>query len=137
MKGALPPSSIETFLTVEAHWRIRVLPTSVDPVNENLRTSGLSVNSSPTLRESVVVRTLNTPAGTPASSASTASASADRGVSEAGLMTTGQPAASAGPALRVIIALGKFHGVTMPTTPTLCLMVRMRRSGRWVGITSP
>ena len=137
MKGALPPSSIDTFFTVDAHCRISALPTSVEPVKENLRTSGLSVSSLPIPRESVVVTTLKTPAGTPASSASTARASADSGVSEAGLMTTGQPAARAGPALRVIIAFGKFQGVTMPTTPTLCLMVRIRRSGRWVGMTSP
>lgn len=36
-------------------------------------------------------------------------ARADRGVSSAGLSTTVQPAAMAAPALRVIIALGKFH----------------------------
>jgi hypothetical protein len=29
-----------------------------------------------------------------------------------------QPAASAGPALRAIIAAGKFHGVIAPHTPT-------------------
>ena len=55
--------------------------------------------------------TLNTPAGTPARSASSASASAENGVCDAGFSTTVQPAASAGPALRVIIASGKFHGV--------------------------
>ena len=35
--------------------------------------------------------------------------------------TTVQPAASAGPTLRVIIAAGKFHGVIAATTPTGCL----------------
>ena len=39
-------------------------------------------------------------------------ASAVSGVSVAGLSTTVQPAASAGPILRVAIAAGKFHGVT-------------------------
>ena len=39
------------------------------------------------------------------------------GVSEAGLSTTGQPAASAGPILRVAIAAGKFHGVTSTAMP--------------------
>ena len=34
------------------------------------------------------------------------------GVSDAGFSTTGQPAASAGPILRVAMAAGKFHGVT-------------------------
>jgi hypothetical protein len=43
------------------------------------------------------------------------------GVSLAGFNTTGQPAASAGPILRVAIAAGKFHGVTSTATPAgLC-----------------
>lgn len=40
------------------------------------------------------------------------------GVSLGGLITTEQPAASAGPTLRVIMAAGKFHGVMIPQTPT-------------------
>jgi hypothetical protein len=39
-----------------------------------------------------------------------------------------QPAASAGAALRVIMALGKFHGVIEAATPTGCLMTVMRLS---------
>ena len=46
MNGALPPSSSETFFTVEAHWAISCLPTAVEPVNENFRTSGFWVSSS-------------------------------------------------------------------------------------------
>ena len=60
---------------------------------------------------------LNTPRGRPAASASTARARAERGVSAAGLITTGQPAASAGAAFRVIMAFGKFQGVMQATTP--------------------
>ena len=55
---------------------------------------------------------LKTPAGMPARSASTASASAENGVSCEGWATAVQPAASAAAALRVSIAAGKFHGVT-------------------------
>ena len=73
--------------------------------------------------------TLNTPAGTPARSASSASASAVSGVCEAGLTTIVQPAASAGAALRVIIAAGKFHGVIAAQTPTGSLSTTMRRDG--------
>src|SRR3546814_10261582 len=40
-KGALPPSSSEIFVTVEAHCCISSLPTSVEPVKESLRTIGL------------------------------------------------------------------------------------------------
>ena len=52
-------------------------------------------------------------------------------------MTTVQPAASAGPALRVIMALGKFQGVIAATTPIGCLMTMMRRSAVGAGMTSP
>ena len=38
-----------------------------------------------------------------------------------GFITTVQPAAKAGAALRVIIEEGKFHGVTITQTPTGCL----------------
>jgi hypothetical protein len=58
-----------------------------------------------------VVRTLSTPAGRPHSSRTFASASMDNGVWCAGLTTIVQPAAIAGPILRVPIAFGKFHGV--------------------------
>lgn len=40
-----------------------------------------------------------------------ANASAEKGVSGGGLITAVQPAASAAPSFRVIIADGKFHGV--------------------------
>jgi hypothetical protein len=73
----------------------------------------------------------------PARVASSPSASADSGVSEAGLMTIEQPAASAGPALRVIIALGKFHGVIAATTPTGWRITTMRAFGHGEGMVSP
>ena len=59
--------------------------------------------------------------GNPALSARTPSASAENGVSEAGRATNAHPAASAGPALRVIIAFGKFQGVIDAATPIGCL----------------
>jgi hypothetical protein len=73
----------------------------------------------------------------PARCASSASASAESGVCEAGLITTVQPAASAGAALRVIIAAGKFHGVIIAQTPIGCLITKMRLSGAGEGIASP
>ncbi len=48
------------------------------------------------------------------------------GVSEAGLSTTGQPAASAGPILRVAMAAGKFHGVTSTAMPAGLCCTKMR-----------
>lgn len=126
-------------MTVEAQSRISTFPTGVDPVKLILRIPGFKVNSNPTSAACSrgQVTTLNTPGGTPARSASSAKANADKGVSSAGLTTTGQPAASAGAALRVIIALGKFHGVISPATPTGCLIVTRRRPGVGEGITSP
>ena len=72
------------------------------------------------------VMTLNTPAGMPARWASSATASADSGVFDAGRTMKVQPAASAGAALRVIMALGKFHGVMAAHTPTGWRMTLMR-----------
>ncbi|MNR37598.1 hypothetical protein D3C85_1556340 [compost metagenome] len=48
-----------------------------------------------------------------------------------------QPAARAGPALRVIIAEGKFHGVMAAVTPMGCLITIRRLSAWWPGIMSP
>ena len=83
------------------------------------------------------VTTWKTPAGMPARSASSASASAESGVCSAGLQTIVLPAASAGAALRVIIADGKFQGVMPPHTPTGCLSTTMRVPVCGAGIVSP
>ena len=55
-------------------------------------------------------------------------ASALSGVCSAGLSTIVQPAPSAGAALRVGMAAGKFHGVIPAVTPTASLATTMRRS---------
>src|SRR6201984_587729 len=136
MKGALPPNSKESFLIVSALCRISVRPTSVDPVKVTFRTSGLEVISPPIARE-LPVNTLKTPGGTPARSASTARARAENGVAMAGLTIIGQPAAKAGPAFRVIIAAGKFHGVTAAQTPIGSLTTTTRRSAHGEGTVSP
>ena len=108
----------------------------VDPVKESFRTIGLPVSSAP-MPSGRPVTMLRTPAGMPARSASTPSAMAEKGVRSEGFTTTVQPAARAGATLRVIIALGKFHGVTMPQTPTGSRKVRMRRPASGAGITAP
>src|SRR4051812_46770234 len=66
----------------------------------------------------LAITTLITPAGVPARSKTSAIASAVSGVSVAGLMMTVQPAARAGPTLRVTIAAGKFQGVMSSDGPT-------------------
>ena len=69
-----------------------------------------------------------TPFGIPARRASSASASADKGVCSAGLITMLQPAAMAGAILRVIMAIGKFQGVIAAQTPMACLRTISRLS---------
>ncbi len=124
MKGALPPSSSDSFLIVGAHCAASTRPTSVEPVKDRWRTVSLSHSSLPMAADLAAVTTFSTPAGKPARCPSSATASALSGVSLAGLTTTVQPAASAGPTLRVIIAIGKFHGVIAAHTPIGCLMTR-------------
>ena len=136
MNGALPPSSSETRLTVSDACRMSSLPTGVDPVNVILRTSG-EVASSPPTSSAGPQTTLSTPAGSPARRASSPIASADSGVEGAGLTTIVQPAASAGAALRAIIAIGKFHGVIAAHTPIGLRSVSSRRPSAGDGMTSP
>src|SRR3546814_4313885 len=64
------------------------------------------------------VTTLNTPAGRPASSASSATRIAVSGDCSAGLRTTLLPIASAGATFLIAMCSGKFHGVIAPTTPS-------------------
>ena len=136
MNGALPPSSIDVFFTVPAHCFISCLPISVEPVKVSLRTMGFDVISPP-IAAAEPVTTLKTPFGVPARSASSANASAENGVWLAGLTTMVQPAASAGPALRVIIAEGKFHGVIAAVTPIGCFNTTIRLSLWCPGMVSP
>jgi hypothetical protein len=125
-KGALPPSSIETRSSWSAACATSTLPTAVEPVKVSLRSRGSRMIGSLTSPEWVVVTTLSTPPGRPTSSSSAASASIVNGVSCAGLTTIVQPAAMAGPILRVPIARGKFHGVIMRVGPTGAFMVISR-----------
>src|SRR4029078_10767170 len=136
IKGALPPSSIDVFLTVAAHRSIGNLPASVEPVKVSLRTIGFEVISPP-ISVAPPVTQEKTPFGTPARSASSHSARAEHGVAVAGFKTIVQPAASAGPHFRVIIAAGKFHGVIAAQTPIGSLMTTMRLSVPCAGIVSP
>src|ERR1700746_2862606 len=78
MNGALPPNSIDVFLTVAAHCSISNLPISVEPVKVNLRTVGFEVNSPPTSFDGPVTQE-KTPFGTPARSASSHNAKAENG----------------------------------------------------------
>ena len=113
----MPPSSIDTFSTLFAEPAISLRPTSVEPVNDSLRSRGSSISGPVVGPDDDVVRMLNTPPGSPACSRIWPSASIDSGVCCAGFITIVQPAATAGPTLRVPIAIGKFQGVIISVGP--------------------
>src|SRR2546423_15116244 len=91
------------------------LPTSVEPVNATLFTSGFETSSEPVLPAPVTM--LTTPGGSSACMQISANNIADSGVVSAGLSTTVLPAASAGAIFPASISSGKFPGVTCPATP--------------------
>ena len=136
MNGALPPSSSPSFLIVGAHCAISTRPTSVEPVKVRPRTIGFDVISAPISRDEPVI-TENTPGGSPPARRARRSPAPKAASRRRACTTKAQPAASAGPALRVIIAFGKFHGVIAATTPTGCLITTMRAFGHGEGIVSP
>src|SRR5437588_7166647 len=91
------------------------LPTSVEPVNATLFTSGFETSSEPVLPAPVMM--LTTPGGSSACMQISANNIADSGVVSAGFKTTVLPAASAGAIFHASINRGKFHGITWPATP--------------------
>src|SRR5690606_7823279 len=108
----------KTFFSVGAAAAMIALPTAVEPVKDTMSTRG-SVESTEATSLDHGVTTLNTPAGMSVCSATRRpSSAATHGVSGAGLSTTVQPAASAGPTLARLIWVGTFHGVIAATTPT-------------------
>ena len=97
----LPPSSSVTRFTVAAASSDTRFPARVEPVKLTMSTSGWAAIASPTTGPTPDTR-LNTPAGRPASSITSASTKAFRGATSDGLSTTVQPAASAGATLATI-----------------------------------
>ena len=99
----------------------------VDPVKVSFRSRGSAMIGADTLPEVEVVITLTHPVGQPGLGQDVGQQPGwSAGSGTAGLITTGQPAASAGPSLRVPMASGKFHGVIAYTGPTGCFMVSSR-----------
>ena len=116
MTGDLPPSSSVTRFSVSVAARLMILPTSVEPVNATLSTSGWRTRRSPAVSP-MPVTMLTTPAGIPASATRSASLSAVSGVCSAGFNTSVQPAARAGAIFCTAIINGKFHGTICAATP--------------------
>ena len=131
MSGALPPSSMEVRSTLSAASFMRRTPTGVEPVKDTLRSRrscriGLEIDEA-----EEPATTLSTPLGRPASCITCANSWVVSGVSLAALRTMVQPAATAGPTLRVAMASGKFHGVISRHGPTgrWCTCMRSVPSG--------
>ncbi len=106
----------------------RRLPTAVEPVNTSPSTSMCSANGSPASLPKPGT-TLNTPAGMPASIASSASRIALSGDFSEGFSTIELPVASAGASFHAAISIGKFHGTIAPTTPSGSRVTRPSSSG--------
>src|SRR4029079_10363947 len=117
MMTFLPPISRWTFLNDVATVSETDRPTAVEPVNDTTRTASPPSMPAPTSPPAPVTR-LTTPGGTPASSRILTKCRADNGVSVAGLKTTVLPHTSAGMIFHDGIAIGKFHGVITPHTPS-------------------
>ena len=126
MNGALPPSSIDSRSRFWEACSISFRPTSVEPVNDSLRSRGSAISGAIVSLEDDAVTRFTTPPGRPTSSRILTSMSIDSGVCCAGLTTIVHPAAIAGPILRVPIASGKFHGVISRHGPTGCFIVSTR-----------
>ena len=87
------------------------------------RTRSSSTRTSP-ISAAGPTTTFSQPGGRPASVSSSAKSSAEKGVCEAGLRTTGQPAASAGAILWATRLRGKLNGEIAATTPSGCRSVK-------------
>src|SRR5271155_63031 len=116
MAADFPPSSVLQRRMREPHDAAIRAPTAVDPVKLILSTPGWSVSSSPV--SAPPFTTLTTPSGSPASSIASISTPNSSGALGAGLSTTVQPAANAGPSFNAAMNSGVFHGTMAPTTPT-------------------
>src|SRR5690606_24406476 len=93
------------------------VPVRSEPVKATLLTSGCSTSGMPTSAPKPVTM-LTTPGGKPACSISFANSSTEADVNSDGLITTVQPAASAGASFQAVSSNGEFHGTIATTTPT-------------------
>src|SRR5690606_25782821 len=112
-----PPISREVRFNNSPARPLILAPTSFDPVNETRSISGCSTIALPTTLPEPYTR-LMSPFGSPASSYIFTNSAARNGVSDAGFQTTALPATNAGSDFHEAMAIGKFHGVIRPATPT-------------------
>ena len=104
ISGDLPPSSSVTSFRLAAAAAMTFLPVPTSPVSETLAMRSCWVSNWPVSAKPCT--TLNTPSGSPASLKTSASFSAVRGVSSAGLKIMALPQARAGAAFQQAICSG-------------------------------
>ena len=112
------------------------LPISQEPVKETAF-SGLALTSASPSSPPEPATKLTTPLGMPASWQASTIRHALSGETEAGFMITVLPQISAGASFHAGIALGKFHGVTRPTTPSGLRNANMWTRSRSLGTSMP
>ncbi len=105
-------------------------------MNVTPRISGWWTSRSPTVPPPPFTK-LNVPGGRPARDRISASDQALAGTSCAGLHTTALPYASAGAIFQAGIAIGKFHGVMTPITPSGSRITSTSTPGRTERTCSP
>ena len=93
------------------------LPTSVEPVKAILSTSGCAARAAPAVSPNPGT-IFTTPSGNAGFLHQFTQSQPESGVCSAGLITTVQPVANAGPSFQAAINSGKFQGIICPTTPT-------------------
>ncbi len=132
MNGALPPSSSDSFLIVGAHCAIRMRPTSVEPVNDRWRTVSRCAQHLADLDRILRVGGDHVEhAGRHAGALRQFGAGQRRQRRRLGRLdrSPGSRRPAPAPTLRVIIAIGKFHGVMAAHTPIGCLITSVRLFG--------
>ncbi len=132
----LPPSSSETRrgpVSMAAAATLR--PVGTEPVKLTAPTPGWVVRAAPV--SPVPWTTWMSPSGTPDSASTSMNASPQTGANSDGLMTMPLPARRAGKHFHDGMAMGKFHGVIIPTTPTGMRVVHAILLRSSEGTTSP
>ncbi len=112
------------------------VPTFIEPVKLTSRTCGWLIRISPAVTPEPS-STLNTPAGSPAAIAVSASSVATYDAISLGLSTTVLPNASAGAAFQSGMATGKFHGVMSAAMPSGSCSANCIAPAACEGITAP
>ena len=116
MKGDFPPSSKLTGVSDSAAARPIRRAVCGEPVKLSRARSGCAASAAPA-SSPLPCTTLSTPAGRPASAATSASIEQVSGVHSGSLSTTVFPAARAGPTFQVPSISGAFQGVISAATP--------------------